>query len=69
MSDIKVGKPQVRLDISSHVKGVSEGNQRGSYEKQAGHHDDGTADARRSTGIRPRKHDAVLSAMPNLPPG
>jgi hypothetical protein len=48
---------------------VEQGNEPGAYEKQVGHHPDGTADARRSTGIRPKKHDAILSAMPNLSPG
>jgi len=69
MGDVRVGKARVRPDTSSHVKGVSEGNQKGAYEKQIGHHPDGTADARRSTGIRPGKHDAALPVMPNLPPG
>lgn len=69
MADIRVGKPDVRIDLPSHVKGVSEGNQRGNYDKQAGFHPDGRADARRSTGIRPAKHDPVLPVMPNLPPG
>jgi hypothetical protein len=32
-------------------------------------HEDGTADARRSTGIRPSDHDPILPVMPNLPPG
>lgn len=63
---IRVGKPDVRPDTPSHVKGVDQGNSR---KKQPGHHDDGTADARRSTGVSPRKHDAILPIMPNLPPG
>jgi hypothetical protein len=69
MGGIRVGKPHVKPDTPSHVKGVPGGNQKGAYEKQAGHHKDGTADARRSTGIRARKHDAILPVMPNLPPG
>jgi hypothetical protein len=69
VSDIRVGKPDVQVDLASHVKGVAQGNQKGAYEKEAGHHPDGTADARRSTGIRPRKHNAMLPSMPNLPPG
>jgi hypothetical protein len=48
---------------------VHQGNATGAYEKQAGHHADGTADARRSTGVSPRRHDAILPGMPNLPPG
>ena len=68
MAEIRVGKPTVRPDTPSHTKGVHQGNA-GPYEKQRGHHPDGTADARRSTGISPKKHDAILSIMPNLPPG
>jgi hypothetical protein len=41
----------------------------GNYEKQAGHHTDDTADARRSTGVKPKRHDPLLPDMPNLPPG
>jgi hypothetical protein len=66
---IRVGKPQVKPDAPSHTAGVHEGNKKGNYSKQAGHHDDGTADARRSTGVSPKKHDAILKIMPNLPPG
>lgn len=66
MAAIRVGKPHVRLDISAHVKGVEQGNQR---RRQAGIHADGTVDARRSTGIRARHHQPILPVMPNLPPG
>jgi hypothetical protein len=66
MSGIRVGKPHVKLDASAHTKGVREGN---AHHRQPGLHKDGTADARRSTGIRPGRHNAVLPTMPNLPPG
>ena len=69
MGDIRVGKPDTKPDAPSHTKGVPEGNRVGAYEKQVGHRDDGTADARRSTGISPKRHDAILPVMPNLPPG
>lgn len=69
MAEIRVGKPDVRPDTPSHVTGVQQGNALGAYEKMAGHHADGTADARRSTGISPSKHDPILKVMPNLPPG
>ncbi|QFG23341.1 hypothetical protein [Actinomadura sp. WMMB 499] len=69
MAEIKVGKPHVKPDTPSHTKGVPQGNAKGNYKKQTGHHKDGTADARRSTGISPKKHDAILPIMPNLPPG
>jgi hypothetical protein len=66
---IRVGKPRVKPDAPAHTAGVHPGNKKGSYKKQVGHHDDGTADARRSTGVSPKKHDAILKMMPNLPPG
>jgi len=66
MGEIRVGKPHVELDAPAHTKGVEQGNSR---KKQAGHHKDGTVDARRSTGIRPKKHGPILPIMPNLPPG
>lgn len=69
MGRIRVGKPQVRPDTPSHVEGVHQGNSMGAYKKSVGHHPDGTADARRSTGISPKKHNAILKIMPNLPPG
>jgi hypothetical protein len=69
MAEIRVGKPQVAMDAPAHVRGVHSGNTKGNYGKQPGHHEDGTADARRSTGVSPRKHDPILPIMPNLPPG
>ncbi len=68
MGEIRVGRPDVKPDASSHTKGVAQGN-KGPFDRQPGHHRDGTADARRSTGIAPSKHDAILPVMPNLPPG
>ena len=49
MAEIRVGKRHVKPDTPSHTKGVHEGNRKGAYEKQKGHHEDGTGDARRST--------------------
>jgi len=66
MAGIRVGKPDVKLDSSAHTKGVEQGNR---PRRQRGIHADGTADARRSTGIRPRKRQPILPIMPNLPPG
>ncbi|PRX50996.1 hypothetical protein B0I33_101148 [Prauserella shujinwangii] len=68
MGRIRVGTAQGRIDESTHVPGIHQGN-KGPYHKQPGHHDDGTADARRSTGIHPKRHNAILKIMPNLPPG
>ncbi len=68
MGQIRVGKPDTSPDAPTHVPGVHQGN-KGPYEKQPGHHKDGTADARRSTGIHPKKHNAILKIMPNISPG
>lgn len=68
MSDIRVGKPDIKIDATAHRKRVQQGNS-GPFYEQAGHNPDGTADARRSTGIQPKKHNAILPVMPNLSPG
>lgn len=69
MGRIRVGKAQVRPDTPTHVTGIEQGNEKKAYHKQVGHHEDGTADARRSTGITPKAHNPILKVMPNLPPG
>jgi hypothetical protein len=69
MGKIRTGKPHTRPDTPAHVTGIREGNAKRALTRQIGHRKDGTADARRSTGIRPKKHNAILSTMPNLPPG
>jgi len=69
MAEIRVGEPDVEPDASSHIKGVAQGNAKGAYDKETGHHADGTADARRSTGVNPKAHNPILPIMPNLPPG
>jgi hypothetical protein len=70
--NIRVGKPDVRPDALAHVKGVREGNQPGSLEKETGiHHVDqskAVAAARRSTGIGPDMHNPIDPDMPNLTP-
>ncbi|MCV7400529.1 hypothetical protein H7K24_10210 [Mycobacterium fragae] len=68
MAEIKVGKAKIKPDSTSHSWRVQQGNQ-GPYTKNVGHHKDGKADARRSTGVKPKTHDAILPIMPNLPPG
>jgi hypothetical protein len=66
MANIRVGRPDITPDATSHVKGVAQGNH---GRRQRGVRKDGTADARRSTGISPRRHNAILVVMPNIPPG
>lgn len=69
MGRIRVGKPRTKPDTPTHVKGITQGNEVHAYHKQTGHNEDGTADARRSTGVRPARHNPILKIMPNLPPG
>jgi hypothetical protein len=69
MGEIRVGKPDTRPDALAHTRGVRQGNHPGRLSMKPGHHKDGTADARRSTGVSPKKHDVILPVMPNLPPG
>jgi hypothetical protein len=65
---IRVGKPDVKPDTPTHVAGLHQGNS-GPYSSQPGHNADGTADARRSTGIHWKNHNAILKIMPNISPG
>lgn len=65
---IRVGKPQVRPAKPSHVAGVREGNEPGSYRSQPGHRPDGTSTARRSTGINYRNRNPIDPSSPNLSP-
>lgn len=55
-------------DIAAHQPGISQGNAKGNYEKQAGHKPDGTSTAARSTGIDPKSHGPIDPSMPNLSP-
>jgi hypothetical protein len=69
MGTIRVGKPDVRPDTPTHVRGLEKGNEGKRVGTQPGHHKDGTASARRSTGVNAHKHEPILKIMPNLPPG
>ncbi|ALO91653.1 hypothetical protein SHL15_0452 [Streptomyces hygroscopicus subsp. limoneus] len=68
MSAIRVGRPQAKPDTPVHVRGLHQGN-RGPYKRQTGHREDGTSDARRSTGIHWKRHNAIMKIMPNISPG
>ncbi|EHR59850.1 hypothetical protein SaccyDRAFT_0937 [Saccharomonospora cyanea NA-134] len=67
-SGLKLGKPDVRVDLPSHTRGVKQGNSTGNYAKQPGHLPNGRSTAARSTGIRPRTKNPILPGMPNLSP-
>ena len=58
----------VKTDAASHHKGISQGNSKGNYEKQAGHHPDGRSSAARSTGIDTKGREPIDPRMPNLSP-
>jgi hypothetical protein len=65
---MKIGKPDVAPDASSHVPGIRQGNALGSYERQPGHLPEGRSSAARSTGIDPQAHEPIDPRMPNLSP-
>jgi hypothetical protein len=68
MTYLKVGKPDVSPDAPAHTPGIKGGNDSGSYEKQPGHHPDGTSTAERSTGINAKARNPIDPSMPNLSP-
>jgi hypothetical protein len=65
VTDLKVGKRQVKPDAPAHVKGVHEGNE---GRPGPGVTADGRATAERSTGINPKHKNPIDPRMPNLPP-
>jgi hypothetical protein len=68
MANLRLGKPDVRPDAPSHVKGIKQGNSRGNYDKQPGHKPDGRSTAERSTGINAKAREPIDPSMPNLSP-
>ena len=78
MADIKVGKPDVKMDAPSHTKGVRQGNESDGIENNdpgfysTGERGAGRAsaksNARRSTGINPESRDPIDPSSPNLTP-
>ncbi|MGI8509513.1 MAG: hypothetical protein ACR2MQ_09325 [Gemmatimonadaceae bacterium] len=63
--NIRVGKPQVSIDLPSHTPGTPEGN---SPKKQKGLLPDEKSNASRSTGINAKSRNPILPTMPNLSP-
>jgi hypothetical protein len=68
VAEIRVGKPDVEVDIAAHTPGVPEGNSEGNYEKMPGHLPNGKSTAARSTGVNSKAEDPIDSRMPNLSP-
>lgn len=70
-SNLKVGKPDTTPSVSAHTRGVRQGNEPGSIEKEPGIEPEGNmakGTARRSTGICPDERNPIDPAMPNLSP-
>ena len=57
-----------KMDAPAHTPGVNQGNAKGNYEKQHGHHADGTSTAERSTGVSSQAREPIDPSMPNLSP-
>ncbi|CAA9403393.1 MAG: hypothetical protein AVDCRST_MAG22-1391 [uncultured Rubrobacteraceae bacterium] len=77
MANIKVGKPDVKMDAPSHTPGVRQGNEPGGIENDPGFYDTGErgagrpsakSTARRSTGINAKSKNPVDPNSPNLSP-
>lgn len=66
--NLPVGRADVSQTAPSHISGVHQGNQPGAYARMQGHRPDGTATARRSTGINPDSREPIMSGMPRLTP-
>ena len=64
---LKLGKPHVKPDAPSHMRGTRQGN-KGPFHKMPGHNRDGTVTAERSTGVNPAARNPIDPRMPNLPP-
>jgi hypothetical protein len=70
-ANVRVGRPDTSMTAPSHVRGVREGNQRRSLERQVGIHPMGmmaVGTARRSTGINAKHRNPIDSNSPNLSP-
>ena len=77
MADIRVGKPDTKMDAPSHVRGVRQGNEPGGIEQDPGLHETGEtgagrptarSTARKSTGINAGLRNPIHPDSPNLPP-
>jgi hypothetical protein len=77
MGDIRVGKPDTKMDAPSHVNGVAQGNEPGGMEGDPGIEYTGEAGAgrpssrayaRKSTSINPGSRNPIDPTSPNLPP-
>jgi hypothetical protein len=72
IANVTVGKPDVEPSATSHVRGVFQGNHPHLTQRHKGIEEKGEdraeGNARRSTGIRPKDHDAIDPRMPKISP-
>ena len=68
MAEVRVGKPDVKIDRMAHTRGIFEGNAEGDYERMEGHLPDGRSTSRRSTGVNAEAQNPIDPKMPNLSP-
>ncbi len=71
IANVRVGEPDTTPSAPSHIKGVRQGNETGSFERQAGLRQVGNigkSTARRSTGISPDSKNPIDPNSPNLTP-
>jgi hypothetical protein len=77
MADIRVGKPDTKVDAPSHTRGVNQGNAPGGIEQDPGIEYTGErgqgkptarSTARMSTSISAEARNPIDPSMPNMPP-
>ena len=77
MGDIRVGKPDTKVDAAAHTPGVGQGNKPRGTASDPGLYETGEtgagrptmkSTARKSTGINPEKRNPIDPNSPNLPP-
>ena len=73
VSNVRVGKANVKPSAPAHQAGVKRGNARGNSDKEAGIQTvsdrlSAKVTARRSTGINADARNPIDPRMPNLPP-
>jgi hypothetical protein len=71
VGNLRVGRPDVAPDLSSHVPGVMQANSPGNLEKNEGirrHGLGARGTAARSTGINAEDRNPIDPRMPNLSP-
>jgi hypothetical protein len=71
IANVRIGKPDVKPTLPSHVWGVRQGNDGAGDDKQQGIvllDNEARGTARRSTGINAKAHEPIDPRMPTLTP-